>query len=166
MTFGDRLRGVLRLDVNTFEEIEADRSATGQALVVVVLGSLAAGFGAGLLGGPFGLLRTTLTALVGWVVWAGLTYVIGTRMLPEPQTSATLGQVMRTLGFAYAPILFAVFGFIPFVGWIVRFVVALWLLAATVVAVRQALDYRSTLRAVAVVAIGWIVYLLLTLVFA
>jgi hypothetical protein len=165
MTFGQRLTRVLRLDAAAFEEIEADRTANGQALAVVVAASLAAGLGAGLLLGPFGLLRETLVALVGWVMWAGVTYVIGTKVMPEPQTRSDMGELLRVIGFSYAPNIFAFFAFIPVLGGLVRVVVAFWLLAATVIAVRQALDFRSTLRALGVVLIGWLFFVLITAIF-
>jgi len=161
VTFGQRLTGVLRLDASTFEEIEADRNATPEALGVVVVASLAAGIGAGLLFGPAALARETVGALVGWVMWAGVTYVIGTRVLPEPETRTDLGELLRVIGFSYAPNLFGFFAFVPGVGRFVRMIVAFWLLAATVVAVRQALDYRSTARAFAVVMIGWIFFVVI-----
>lgn len=162
MTFAQRVTGVLRLDARTFEEIEADTSANAQAFAVVVGASVAAGIGVAVGFGAAGLIRETLGALVGWVLWAGVTYVIGTRLLPEPQTRTNMGELLRVIGYAYAPNVFALFGFIPVLGVLVRTVVAFWLLAATVVAVRQALDYRSTLRAVAVVLIGWCFFILIT----
>jgi hypothetical protein len=162
MTFGQRLTGVLKLQASTFEEIEANASATGQAVAVVIIASVAAGIGVGMLGGPGTLIRETLAALIGWVMWAGVTYVIGARLLPEPGTRTNMGELLRVIGFSYAPNLFAFFAFVPFLGGVVRVVVACWLLAATVIAVRQALDYRSTFRAVAVVLLGWAIFLLIT----
>jgi hypothetical protein len=162
MTFGQRLTGVLKLQPATFEEIEASPSATGQAVAVVIVASIAAGIGVGVLGGPATLIRETLAALVGWVMWAGVTYLIGARLLPEPGTHTDMGELLRVIGFSYAPNLFAFFAFVPVLGGIVQVVVACWLLAATVIAVRQALDYRSTVRAVAVVLLGWAIFLLIT----
>ena len=161
MTFGQRFVGALTLDGPTYENIEADASATGQAVAVVVVASLAAGIGAGLLLGPFGLVRETIAALVGWVMWAGATYLIGTRFLPEPQTRTDMGELLRVIGFSYAPNVFAFFAFIPVLGIVVRTVVAFWLLATTVVAVQHALDYTSTARALAVVLAGWLIFVLI-----
>ena len=162
MTFGQRITGVLKLHPATFEEIEGNPGANGQAAAVVVIASLAAGIGAGLLGGPLLLVQATVAALVGWIMWAGVTYLIGGRLLPEPGTHTDMGELLRVIGFSYAPNLFAFFAFIPLLGGVVRVVVAFWLLAATVIAVRQALDYRSTGRAVAVVLIGWLLFVLIT----
>jgi hypothetical protein len=162
MTFGQRLTGVLKLQAATFEEIEASPSATGQAVAVVIVASVAAGLGAGLLLGPIPLIRETLAALVGWIMWAGVTYLIGARLLPEPGTRTDMGELLRVIGFSYAPNLFAFFAIVPLLGGVVRVVVAFWLLAATVLAVRQALDYTSTLRALAVVLIGWLLFVLIT----
>ena len=161
MTFADRVKGVLLLDVKTFEEIEADTTANGQALLMVIAASLAAGLGAGINLGAIGLLRETIGALVGWVMWAAVTWVIGSKLLPEPQTKTDMGELLRVIGFAYAPQLFGFFAFIPVLGGLVSTVVAFWLLAATILAVRQALDYTSTLRAIAVVLIGWLIFVVI-----
>jgi hypothetical protein len=126
-------------------------------MVVVLLASVAAGIGSAGAGegGLNNIMLGTLWSLVGWVVWAAMTYVIGTRLLPEPQTQADLGQLMRTLGFAQAPSLARVFALTPVIGPLVLVLVLLWVLTAMVIAVRQALDYSSTWRALTVCVIGW-----------
>jgi hypothetical protein len=161
MTFAARLKGVLMLDVRTFEDIEADRTANLQAFLVVVGASLAAGLGAGVRLGVIGLLRETFGALIGWVMWAAVTWVIGSKLLPEPQTRTDMGELLRVIGYAYAPNLFGFFAFIPTLGVAVSTIVSFWLLAATILAVRQALDYASTLRAAAVVLIGWMIFVVI-----
>lgn len=158
MTVGERLVGVLTLKPSVFEEIEADVTANAQALGVVVAASVAAGIGAGLSIGPGALVRETIGAIVGWIMWAGVTYFLGTRLLPEPNTKTDMGELLRVIGFSYAPNLFSILAALPVVGWLVRSVVAFWLLATTVLAVRQALDYTSTARAFAVVLIGWLIF--------
>jgi Yip1 domain len=161
MTFAQRVKGVLILDARTFEEIEADTTANTQALLVVVAGSLAAGLGVGVRVGFDGLLRETLGGLIGWVMWAAVTWFIGAKLLPEPQTRTNMGELLRVIGYAYAPNLFAFFAFLPFLEGVIGTLVAFWLLAATIVAVRQALDYVSTLRAAAVVLIGWLIFVVI-----
>jgi hypothetical protein len=161
MTLTARVKGVLLLDAKTYEEIEADTTANTQALLVVIVASVAAGLGTGLRVGQAALFRDTIGALVGWVMWAGVTYVIGTKVLPEPQTRTDMGELLRVIGFAYAPNLFVIFAFIPGLGIVISTVVAFWLLATTIVAVRQALDYVSTWRATAVVLIGWLVFVVI-----
>jgi hypothetical protein len=157
-TFTQRMIGAAKLDVHTYEEVEADRTAFGQAMLVVVLSSVAAGVGMAGRGQALGLALGTIAALIGWFIWAWLTYFIGTRLLPTPQTHADLGQLLRTTGFSAAPGILRVLGIVPLLGGLVFFVAGVWMLAAMVVAVRQALDYTSTLRAVGVCVIGWLVY--------
>jgi hypothetical protein len=158
-SFTGRIVGAARLNVATYEEVEADPTATRQAMVVVVLASVAAGIGSVGLGegGLSSIVYGTLGSLFGWVLWAFMTYVIGTRLLPEPQTRADMGQLLRTLGFAQSPSLARVFVALPDVGPLVLVIVSLWMLVAMVIAVRQALDYSSTWRAVGVCVIGWVV---------
>ena len=156
-TFLQRLIGAVSLDAAIYEEVEADRGATGQALAVVLLSSLAAGIGARGLGGdsPSNIAFISVVALLAWAAWALLTFQIGGRLMPEPQTQVDVGELLRTIGFASTPGLLRVFGILPGVTIPVFAVTAVWMLAAMIVAVRQALDYTSTGRAIAVCVLGW-----------
>lgn len=151
-----RLIGAATLDIATFEEVEADASATTQACATVLLSSMAVGIGArGLGDGAAGIIMFCGVALLAWASWALMTFEIGARILPGAQTRADVGQLLRTVGFASAPGLFHVFAVLPGLRAPVFAATAIWLLLAMVVAVRQALDYTSTARAVAVCALGW-----------
>lgn len=156
-TFLQRLIGAAALDTAIYEEVEADRSATVQAFIVVVLSSAAAGIGARGLGGtsPVNIAFVSMVALLAWMAWALLTFVIGSQILPEPQTRADVGELMRTIGFASTPGVLRVFGVLPGVTIPAFAITAVWMLAAQIVAVRQALDYKSTARAIAVCVLGW-----------
>ena len=157
----DRIIRAAKLDINLYEEVEADTTAMRQATGVVVLSSVAAGIGAIAKGGLSGILIGTIAALVGWYVWAFLTYFIGTKLLPESQTKADMGEMLRTIGFSTSPGLIRVLGIIPGLTGIVFLGSSIWMLTAMVIAVRQALDYKSTLRAVGVCAIGWVIQVLI-----
>ena len=153
-SLAERMVGAARLERATYEEVEHDRAATGQALGVVVLSAVATGLGLG--AGLRGLIINTLASIVMWAIWAALVYAVGTRLLPEPDTRADWGEVARTVGFAQTPGVLRLFGIIPGLGEFIRAAADVWVLIATVVAVRQALDYRSLPRAVGVCLIGWI----------
>ncbi len=159
-SFKDRIIRAAKLDVNLYEEVEADKGALGQAMAVVVLSSIAAGVGTIARGGLGGVLIGTITAIIGWYIWAYLTYFIGTKLLPEPQTKADHGELLRTIGFSSSPGLIRALGIIPGIGAVIFLVASIWMLVAMVIAVRQALDYNSTLRAVGVCVIGWIIQML------
>lgn len=153
----DRMIRAAKLDAQLYEEVEADKGALGQAMGVVVLASIAGGVGSGGLGGFSGILIGTVGALIAWFIWAALTYFIGTKILPEPTTRADVGELLRTIGFASSPGLIRVLGLVPGITGIVFLISGVWMLTAMIIAVRQALDYRSTFRAVGVCIIGWIV---------
>ncbi|MEE9169505.1 MAG: YIP1 family protein [bacterium] len=155
--FQDRMIRAAKLDVNLYEEVEADKSAMGQAMGVVVLSSAAAGIASFSIMGVGGILMGTVAALIGWYAWAFITYIIGTKLLPEPQTSADHGELLRTIGFSSAPGVIRILGIIPGLYGLVSIVASVWMLVAMVIAVRQALDYNSTLRAVGVCLIGWVI---------
>ena len=162
-SLSQRMIGAAKLDVHIYEEVEGDTNATGQALMVVVLSSIAVGIGSLMpnmagpppLGGFPGLLTGTVTALTGWFIWAFLVYLIGTKLIPEPNTRSDVPELLRTIGFSASPGLLRVLGLVPVLGPVIIFSVNIWMLIAMVVAVRQALDYESTGRAIGVCLIGW-----------
>ena len=162
----DRMIRAAKLDPQLYEEVEADKGALGQAMAVVVLASVAGGVGSGRLGGLSGILIGTVGALIAWFIWAALTYFIGTKILPEPTTRADVGELLRTTGFSSSPGLIRVLGLVPGLTGIVFLISGVWMLTAMIIAVRQALDYRSTFRAVGVCIIGWIVQVVVLLLFA
>ncbi len=150
-----RIAGVLALDTNTFEAIEADQWATPAAVATVVLSAIATGIGVASTGGANGVAELVAIALLAWAVWALLIFEIGVRWFPTALTRADVGQLLRTLGFAAAPGMLNIAGLLPGLGFPVFAVTQVWMLVAVVVAVRQALDYTSTWRAIAVCLVGW-----------
>jgi hypothetical protein len=159
--FMNRIIRASKLDSNLYEEVEADTGAMGQAVGVVILSSVAAGIGSITQAGASGILMGTIGALAGWVVWAYLTYFIGTKLLPEPQTRSNPTELLRTIGFSSSPGFIRLLGIIPGLMGIVFFVASIWMMIAMVIAVRQALDYKSTFRAIGVCLIGWIIQLVI-----
>ena len=157
----ERMIGASRLDIHIFEEVESDTSATRQALSVVFLAALATGIASMGIVGLLGLLIGVVVAVAGWAIWAWIVYFIGTKILPGHETHADWGQLARSLGFAQSPGVLRVFGVVPGVGGIIFLVVSVWMLVSMVIAVRQALDYTSTLRAIGVVLLGFIPYVIL-----
>ena len=146
------------------EQVEADRASNAGAVVVVVVASLAAAIGSGSRD-PISLVSATSAMLITWMVWVGLTYFIGTHLLPGPQTHADIGEVLRTTGFSASPGVLRIFGALPGVGLPIFIGVTIWMLLTFVVAVRQALDYASSGRALAVCVLGWLLHGLLFFAF-
>ena len=162
----DRMIRDAKIDVTLYDEVEKDEGSMGQAMTVVVISSVAAGIGSAGILGPIGLIGGAAAALFGWFIWALLSHFIGTTMLAEPATRASLIQVMRVTGFAAAPGVIRIFAFIPLLGTLVNLVASLWMLAAFIVAVRQVLNYSSTGRSVAVCLLGWLVQIIIFSLFA
>lgn len=148
----DRMMGAASLDVATYEEVEADVTATGQAATVVALAAVASAIGAIGSHGA-GIITMLIGTLLGWAIWSWITYFIGTRFFGG---TATWGELARTIGFAQTPRILLILGIVPVLGGLVKFVVAIWLLIAGIVAIRQALDV-TTGKAVLVAVIGWAV---------
>jgi hypothetical protein len=165
MTLIQRAIGAARLEVPAFEEIEADRSATAQALTLVVLSSLAAGIGlsSGVYNAP--VLHRVMLALLLWVFWAISTYIVGVYLMPEPQTQTDVGELLRTIGFAASPGIVRILGLVPVIGGTLYVISTVWMLVAMVIAIRQALDYKSTVRAVVVCVITGLIGVVMAALF-
>ena len=159
----NRMIGAARLQVSTFEDVESDRSATRQAVVVVIVVAIATGIGS-LEGGIGNLLFGAAAGLAGWAIWAWITYFVGTKLLRTPQTHADWGQLARALAFAQSPGVLKFLGVVPTIGPLLFFAISLWQFVAMVIAVRQALDYHSTGRAVGVVFLSAIPYITLLVI--
>jgi hypothetical protein len=155
--FFRRFIGVLVLDAGTFEDIEADRRAGMQSVLVVMAVCLAGGFGAmGFGAGLNGVVTGALMVLGAWLVWVGIIATVGTVTLPEPQTRTNVRELLRVLGYAAAPGMFLAFAAMRPAAPIIAVIVAAWMIAAAVIGVRQALDYKHTGRAIAVCTIAWL----------
>jgi hypothetical protein len=146
-----RMKGAALLDVQTYEDVEADTAATGQAAAVVLLVAAAQALGASAYGGR-GILGGAVVAVVGWLVWSAVTYLIGDKLLGG---TATWGELLRTIGFAQTPGLLAVLGFLPVLGALALFTAAIWMLVAGIIAIRQALDF-GTGKAILTAVLGWL----------
>ncbi len=162
----ERMIRAAKLDVNLYEEVEADKSTMSQAIVVVVISNLAVGIGRFGDIDLFGIVVFTIMSLVGWFLWAYITYIVGTKLLPQPQTKADHGELLRTIGFSASPGVLRVMYFIPVIGPFIAVVANIWMLVAMIIAVRQALDYDSTLIEVGVCVIGWIIQVIFIIIIA
>ena len=157
----DRMKGAAMLDVATYEEVEADTTATSQAAGVVAIVAAAAAIG-GARDGTGGIIGGLISAFLFWLIAAGLTFLIGTRLF---KGTATWGELLRTLGFAQSPGVLYVLGIIPFVGGLARFAGAVWILVASIIAIRQALDF-DTGKAILTAVIAWLVPVILMAILA
>ncbi len=160
-----RMIGAAKLNVDTYEEVEADRSATGQALFVVLLVTIASVVGTLLLGDDVDVVRALVVGIirgvVSWALWALVTMLIGTTILKTEKTEADWGELARTTGFAQTPGILNVLVFVPAVGGLIVLVAFIWSIVAMLIGVRQALDYTSTWRAFFVVLLALIPVLIL-----
>ncbi len=156
----ERMIRAAKLEVAVYKEVEQEPEALKQAMMVVLISGLAAGLGNIVQGGLPGAVAMTIISLIGWFVWAFITYYLGTRLLPEAQTQADYGQLLRTIGFSSSPGVIRIACIIPGLSGIINLIGSIWMLIAMVVAVREALDYHSTFRAILVCLLGWLIQVL------
>ncbi len=155
----NRMLGTARLNTQTIEDIERDGSATIQALIVVIIVALASGVGELLSGDTdivSALVLGVIRGVVSWAIWALIAMFVGTKILKTEQTEADWGQLARGTGFAQTPGILNVLSFVPVVGNAIVVAAFVWRFAAMMIAVRQCLDYTSTLRAFFVILISFI----------
>jgi hypothetical protein len=156
MALVDGMIRAARLDTSLYEEVERDTTETQNALIVVVAAALASGIALALSGAvdPIGaLVGGVVSSVVNWAIVGGFVYLIGTRLFGG---TATWGEVLRTLGYASSAGVITILGVIPLVGWLAYPVAFIWVLIASVIAIRQALDVGNG-RAIASAVIGWII---------
>ena len=172
MDFGAMINRMIRaatLDVDFYEEVEADTSLTQEALMVIILVSIATGIGTflgGIIGGSIvgaivGLIVVVIIGIINYYIWAYVTYFVGTNLF---QGTADVGEMLRTLGYASSPRVLGILGFIPCVGPLIALASGIWALVAAIVAVRQALDFDDTVKAIITVVIGWVIILIIQFV--
>lgn len=161
-SFGERVVGAMSLKASTFQEVEHDPTAMGQAVGVIALAAVSAGIGNIWYGGITGIVWGVLIAVIAYAVWALVVWLVGTKVMPDPATKADFPETFRTIGFAAAPGLFGIVTIIPILGWLIMILIWIWQIAAMVVAVREVLDYTDTVKAVIVVVIGFVVQLMVS----
>jgi len=154
-----RMIGAAMLNPEAYEAVERDVSANKTALFIVIGTAIFAGLGGLTTDGLGGLIGGVIAATVSWVLYAIAAYLIGTRVFATSATQSTLGECLRTLGFAQTLSFFRILSGIPILGWIITVIVDIWVLVATVIALRQALDF-STGRAIGTAIVAWIVYII------
>ncbi len=158
-TVWDRMLGAAMLNPAAYESVERDTDATLTAFLIVLAAAVATGIGAFTADGISGLYRSIIADLISWVLYATFAYFIGTRIFRTSETRATVGELLRTLGFAQVPSFFLIFSGILFLGGIISIIVFFWILATTVVALRQALEL-TTGRAIATAVVSWLLYVI------
>ncbi len=160
----NRMVRASQLDVHLYEEVERDISATSEAAKVVLIVAIASGIGAITRGGILGLILGVLGALVGWIVWSAITYFVGKNLFATRNTRVSLGEMLRTIGFAQSPGVLNILGIIPVLGLLITFLVAIWMLIAGIIAIRQAMDF-TTGRAIATAVVGWVASVIINAIF-
>jgi hypothetical protein len=156
-SLADRMMGAMKGDVKTFQEIEADPSAIGQAVTVIVIAGVASLIGNLFRNGiTFGLMMMIVT-LISYGLWTLAVILIGTKVMPEPTTKADFQEGFRVIGFTAAPGVFNVLAIIPFLGPVISFAISIWMLVIGVIAVREVLDFSNTGRAVIVCLIAMVI---------
>jgi Yip1 domain len=163
-SLGARMVGAMTADVKTFQEIEADPTAIGQAVTVIVIAGVATLIGNVFRIGVFLGMMMFVISLVSYALWSLVIVLVGTKLMPEPATKADFNEAFRVIGFTAAPGVFNVLAIVPYIGPLISFVIAIWMLVIGVIAVREVLDYSNTGRAIVVCLIAMVIVFIVKLV--
>jgi hypothetical protein len=163
--FNRATRAVL-LDKELYKEVETDPSLDREALLIVVLASLAGGIAAFITSAfrqrffiaLLGLIVSTLIGVASYYIWAYITQFIA-KNLYENETD--IGELLRVLGYASTPRLISLVGFIPCFGPVLSFAGWIWALIASFIGIREALD-QDTTETVVTVFLGWLTIMILS----
>jgi hypothetical protein len=156
-SFGERMVGAMQGNVTTFQEIEADPTAIGQAVTVIVIAGVASLIGNIFRHGIAYGIVSLIVALLVYALWTFVIVLVGTRVMPEPATKADFNEGFRVIGFTAAPGVFNVLAIIPFLGPLISFAIWIWMVVISVIAVREVLDFSNTGRAIIVCLIAAVV---------
>lgn len=144
-----------------YDEVADDRYATGQAAAVICLAAIAQR--SVLISyltqaiGAWALLVAMIFGLLRWLIFTTVAYSIGRLVVGR---ECSYRRLLRCLGFAGAPGILNALAFLVGHDVLIRLLVALWLIAATVVGVRSALRIGLG-RAIAVGSLAFLVDFLL-----
>ncbi|MBN1659367.1 MAG: YIP1 family protein [Anaerolineae bacterium] len=157
----DRILRAIRLDPNVYREIAEDENAMGEAAIIVIVVTLLSALGSAFAAESFFvslIVSWLMSVIVGWIGWAVLTYFIGAKLFGG---RSSIPEMMRVLGYASAPQLLGVLGFIPCLGWLASLIGAILALIAGIIAVRESMEF-DTGKAVLTVLIAWVIAFAIT----
>jgi len=155
--FFNRIVRAIQLDPQVYAEVGADKGAVGLAFGMIMVSSVATGIG-GARGYPQKIPYLAAIAFGGWLLWIVLTYIIGAKLFPAPETQSDIGAVLRVAGLASAPGLIRLLAYLPPFTVIVSFGAILWTFGTTVIAMQQAFRYHNMPRAIAVTLFGYLIF--------
>ena len=152
-----RVVRAVTFDVKFFNEVKSDISLNQEALIVVAVSSLLAAIGS-ITGGIGYALLLVIWGVLGYYIWSYVTWLVGKNFFGG---SGDVGELQRTLGYAWAPRALGLLGIVPCVGWVFGLVGALWSLGVGILAVREGMQV-DTGKAIATTFVGWVIVLVIT----
>ncbi len=162
-----RILGVLTLRARTYREIAEDRTATGQAALLVIIVALIGGIGGAVVltylsnsllltpaqtGSPLRFaIMTILYTTLGWL-FVSWVFAYVSRIILKSKTTTL--QMARVFGYTQV---FAILEIIPYVGNVLAFILSL---IGSIIGIREASKF-STGKAIITAVVGFVVYLII-----
>ena len=106
-----------------------------------------------------------LTAIVTWVLWSVLVFVIGVKIFPDKQTKAPFKKVLTAVGFAHAPGLLRFFAVIPDLMIPIILLTQFWIFAALIISTKQILNLKSNFKSFGIVFLSFLIIVFLSISF-
>ena len=147
--------GAAMLSRQVYEQIRDDPRGPFQAGLAVLLVSLVAAFTA-FGDGPAAIGVSLFIGIAFWLMLSLGIHFIGTGLLREPTSGATVREVLAVAGFAQSPGVLLFLALLPGIGTGAAFAIGLWQLWAAVGATQVAFGFRRPFRAASVVFLVWL----------
>ena len=106
-----------------------------------------------------------VTALLSWLVWGVLIYVIGIKLFPDQSTNTNFRKIMITVGLAHAPGLFRFLVFVPSLVVPIVFLTQFWIFASLIIGIRETLNFKSNFKSAGVIIIAFLIISIVSLSF-
>ena len=106
-----------------------------------------------------------LTAIVTWVLWSVLVFVIGVKIFPDKQTKAPFKKVLTAVGFAHAPGLLRFFAVTPDLMIPIILLTQFWIFAALIISTKQILNLKSNFKSFGIVFLSFLIIVFLSISF-
>ena len=106
-----------------------------------------------------------LTAIVTWVLWSVLVFVIGVKIFPDKQTKAPFKKVLTAVGFAHAPGLLRFFAVTPDLMIPIIFLTQFWIFAGLIISTKQILNLKSNFKSFGIILLSFLIIAFLSISF-
>ena len=111
------------------------------------------------------ILLSGITAIFSWFIWSLLIFVIGVKVFPEKETKVNFKKILIGVGYAHAPGILRILGFIPEMVIPIVLITQFWIFASLIIATKEMLNFKSNIKSLGVVLIAFLIIAIVSVSF-